>query len=462
MQKSRVVDLIPQPQRLLLAEVIGAFSYSLDMAEGQVPGHSLRCCWLARHIGNALSLSTVELWDLYYTVLLKDIGGSSIASKIAFLFDNDDQKIKSALKYLNTDIPLDNIKFLISHTSVQSGLLARLVKLLPLVLNGHYYLNELLRTRSERGADLVIQLGFNDHVADGVHCLNEHWDGTGFADAIKDHVIPINSQIALLSEVFDVYYQKLDYNQAILELKNRSSSWFNPELVTLTINFLEQQTNQNTWQSFKSESKLKEAVYALEPSETNVTIDDERLDDIATAFAQIVDAKSPYNFGHSTRVALYTDAIANELGLSVGRRRWLYRGALLHDIGNMGLSNLVLDEKSRLSKTQHEDTIQQTRFTLDLLQHLQSFKELAKVASSHHERLDGKGYPKGKTESGISLETRIITLANIFDSLITGSANSSALPLVNVLLVLEKKCDSIIDRDCFNALKKRIPSFFSD
>jgi len=455
-----IVDLLPQPQRLLLSEVIGAFSYALDMAEGLKPGHSLRCCWLGTQIGSSLSLSKDELWDLYYILLLKDIGGTSISARLSILFSNDEKIIKRGLKFLNSDSLIKSLQFIIVNVSANFGFLTKISKMLPLILNGQYYLNELLRARSERGADLVIQLGFNDHVADGVHCLNEHWDGTGYADGIQEHVIPVNSQLALISEVFDVYYQKVGYEKALNEIKKRSSTWFSPEIVKKTIEFLADEQHKSTWESFQSEKILKEHVYGLEQSKLNVTIDDDRFDDIATAFAQILDSKNPYTNGHSTRVALYSDAIANEMGLSVGRRRWLYRGALLHDIGNMGISNLILDKESDLPGIKKQQAELHSRNTFELLQHIQSFKELAKVAASHHERLDGKGYPKGLSESRISLETRIITVANIFDSLMTDNATTIAMPLANVLLTMEKQCDTIIDRDCFNALKKRIPDFF--
>ncbi len=459
---SRVVDLLPQPHRLLLSEVIGSFSYALDMAEGLTPGHSLRCCWLGSQIGKSLALETDDLWDLYFVLLLKDIGGSSISSKLSLLFGCDEKMVKPKLKVLDSNKAFEFLQFIFSNASVNSKFLNRTVKLLPLILNGKYYLNELFRMRSERGADLVIQLGFNDNVADGIHCLNEHWDGCGYADGIKDHVIPVSSQIALMTEVFEVYFQQTGIENALDEIKKRSAKWFNPELVSVLLDIFSVADNSKTWQSFSSESILKQQVYSLESVATNVSIDDERLDDIATAFAQIVDSKSPYTNGHSTRVALYTDAIANELGLSVGRRRWLYRGALLHDIGNMGISNLLLDKKTELLINEKQDIMAHSANTFKLLQHIQSFKELAKVASAHHERLDGKGYPKGLSELKITQETRIIAVANIFDKLMKGNAYSQPLSLAKVLIIMEKQCDIIIDRECFNAFKKRIPSLLQN
>ena len=90
------------------------------------------------------------------------------------------------------------------------------------------------------------------------------------------------------------------------------------------------------------------AVLALEPASHVVELDDDYLDDIAAAFGQVVDSKSPYTSGHSARVALYTDLIAETLGLAPERRRWLKRGALLHDVGKLGVSNSVLDKPGKL------------------------------------------------------------------------------------------------------------------
>src|SRR6202044_3859745 len=74
----------------------------------------------------------------------------------------------------------------------------------------------------------------------------------------------------------------------------------------------------------------------------------EYLDDIAAAFAQVVDSKSPYTSGHSERVTLFTDLIAEQMGLSNEHRRWLKRAALLHDIGKLGVSNSILDKPGKL------------------------------------------------------------------------------------------------------------------
>ena len=85
----------PDAGRLLpLAELLGAFSYALDITEGQPPGHCVRACWIGQHIARAVGLSGDASWELYYAVLLKDLGCSSNAARIAELYLADDRAFK--------------------------------------------------------------------------------------------------------------------------------------------------------------------------------------------------------------------------------------------------------------------------------------------------------------------------------------------------------------------------------
>ena len=95
-------------------------------------------------------------------------------------------------------------------------------------------------------------------------------------------------------------------------------------------------------------------VTSLEPAEHVRRVDDEGLDDVARAFADIIDAKSPYTFRHSTNVAEYARGIAAACGLDAAEQRRLYRAGLLHDIGKLGVSNRILDSPARLTAEERE------------------------------------------------------------------------------------------------------------
>ena len=83
------------------------------------------------------------------------------------------------------------------------------------------------------------------------------------------------------------------------------------------------------------------------------------------------------------------------MGLSPERRRWLKRAALLHDIGKLGVSNTILDKPGKLDGAEWEAMKRHAAYSEAILSRIAAFKDLAAIAGAHHERLDGKGYPRG-------------------------------------------------------------------
>ncbi len=166
---------------------------------------------------------------------------------------------------------------------------------------------------------------------------------------------------------------------------------------------------------------------ALAPA-SPIVVDEDYLDDIARAFAQIIDAKSPFTSGHSERVAVYADMIAAELGCTLERRRWLKRAALLHDVGKLGVSNAILDKNGKLDEAEWRDMRNHAMLSETILTRVAAFRELARIGGDHHERLDGKGYPRGLAGEAITFETRIVSVADVFDALTADRPYRAAMP----------------------------------
>ena len=443
----------PVPDRpLLLSEVIGAFSYALDLTEGQPPGHCLRSCWIGMHVGKELSLDSATLWDLYYTLLLKDAGCSSNAARLCQLYGTDDFKVKRDFKTVDSDHLTEIVGFVLTHAGQGQGLKERMSRVLNLATHGEELATELITTRCERGAAIARQLGFGEAVATGIHGLDEHWNGGGRPERLRGETIPLGSRIALLAQVVDVFQTIGGPTRALQEVRERSAEWFDPAVVAA---FESASGRPGFWEALTA-SDLEARVHAIEPEVRVVIVDDDRLDAITTAFAQVVDSKSPYTFGHSSRVAQYADAVATRVGLTPERRRWLYRGALLHDIGKLGVSNSVLDKPGSLTPEEWEHVRAHARHTEEILSRLTPFTELALVAGAHHERLDGKGYPKGLSAEAIAIETRIITVADIFDALTAERPYRGPIPVPQALQMMEKIRDQAVDGACLDALRDHV------
>lgn len=436
------------PSGLKLSELIGALSHALDITEGQPEGHCVRCCWIGMHIGREIGLDERALWELYYTLLLKDLGCSSNAARICELYLTDDRAFKRDFKWVDGTLP-QVLRFVVGHTGLQTTLAERFRTLLTIFRNGDEIAQELIQTRCQRGADIARQLRFSEGVALGIHALDEHWDGTGRPERLAADAIPIYARIALLAQVVDVFHTVDGPAGAMKEAHGRAGSWFDPRLVGALERVA---ARAGFWETLRADD-VDRAVFELEPGQFEVPLDDEYLDEIAIAFGQVVDAKSPYTQGHSVRVALYTDLIAEELGLSAARRRWLKRGALLHDVGKLGVSNAVLDKPGKLDDAEWNAVRQHAAFTEAILSRIGVFDELAKVSGAHHERLDGEGYPRGLTAAEISLETRIITTADIFDAITAERPYRGAVPIPKTLDIMAENVGSAIDARCFDALK---------
>lgn len=434
--------------QLLLSEVISALSYALDLTEGQPPGHCIRSCWIGFHLGQRIGLDTAELWDLYYTLLLKDAGCSSNAARLCELYGQDDRTTKRDFKWVDTDNKTQLAKFVLQHTGVRGQLADRLKRLLHLARHGHELATELVQTRCERGADIARRLGFGEAVAQGIHALDEHWDGRGKPYGLQGDAIPINARIALLSQVVDVFHSIGGRTAALNEVRARHATWFDPSLVDA---FGTLSDNDELWRGLGDEN-IEQRVLALEPECRTRALDDDLLDDIAQAFGQVVDSKSPYTAGHSERVALYTDMIAKRMGIDAGRRRWLRRGALLHDLGKLGVSNSILDKNGALTDDEWTQVRLHPTYTEEILSRITPFRELARVAGAHHERLDGKGYPKALSARDLSIETRIITVSDIFDAITADRPYRGPIPVPEALEIMGRMVGGALDPVCYRAL----------
>ena len=136
-----------------------------------------------------------------------------------------------------------------------------------------------------------------------------------------------------------------------------------------------------------------------------------------TTIANFIDAKEEYNQGHSTRVAKYAEAIAQELGWSVQETRNLYYVSLLHDIGKIGVPIDVLNKKNALTTAEQDLIKKHTSIGAEILKDIKTVENACEAALYHHEKYDGTGYPNGLAGQDIPLIARIIAIADAIDAM---------------------------------------------
>jgi putative nucleotidyltransferase with HDIG domain len=163
--------------------------------------------------------------------------------------------------------------------------------------------------------------------------------------------------------------------------------------------------------------------------------------------------KDPSTEGHTRRVAKLAVAIGERLGLPENRLRQLALGGLLHDVGKLSVPNEILNKPGRLTDEEFAEIRRHPGAGRELLSELGGFPaRVLDLVESHHERLDGSGYPNGVPAGELDLTVRILTVADVYDALTADRVYREAWPAERALALLEDEIGSAFDPDCVSAL----------
>jgi response regulator RpfG family c-di-GMP phosphodiesterase len=184
----------------------------------------------------------------------------------------------------------------------------------------------------------------------------------------------------------------------------------------------------------------------------------------------VVDARHPLTAGHSERVTEYSKLIAAEMGLSKKEIEVLTYAALLHDIGKIGIRDDVLLKNGPFTPEERSEMNAhplKAKVILENFRFPKSLKDVPEIASHHHEKVNGKGYPNGLTGDNMSVGSKIIAVADVFDALtsprdypkytLEKALECDRMPLPAVISILKKDIGSHFDQDVVHAFLGCLP-----
>jgi len=439
-----------EAKEIRVSELISALSYALDLTEGRPMGHSVRSCVIGMRIAEAIGLPAEAQADLYYALLMKDAGCSSNSSRLYHILNADDIRAKGDLKTKDwTKVGWESLHYAVTHVATSSPFPERVWRLVQVAATQQADSCELVKIRCERGSSIARKLGFSEAVARSIHSLDEHWNGKGYPEGLTQHEIPLGSGIANLSQTLEVFWEAHGPEAAIEAARKRSGRWFNPELVQAAVS-LDQA--HRLWLDLDKED-LMARVLALEPERRRLTADEATVDNICLAFAEIIDAKTPFTYRHSTGVAEAAVKIGTEFGMERKELKKLERAALLHDIGKLGVSNAILEKPGKLTAEEFAVVRQHPYHTYEILRRVPAFADFSADAAAHHERLNGKGYWQGLRADHLSMRARILAVADVFDALSAKRPYREALPLEKVFAMMREDAPHALDPECLEALE---------
>lgn len=393
------------------SDILAGLTIALDLTEGLPPGHAMRTAYLAMRAADRLGIDEQTRGDLFHAALLKDAGCSSNAAMIAELFGGDDAQVKG--DQLLTDRSLvAQARFTIRNLPPSDPLPLRVRRLAWFALKGRGAQRRVEQVRCERGASIARKAGFPDAVAAAVHDVHEHWDGGGLPVGLaRDAISPLARMIAP-AQCLALFSTVQGPVAARRTLRARRGSWYQPDVVDALLLACEDGLLDEL-----DAPDLPARLAALEPEAIVRRSDEAGIDQLAGAFADVVDAKSPFTGSHSRRVAQIADALAGRLGVDASTRVDIRRAGLLHDIGKLGVPNAILDKPGRLDAAEMDLIRRHPELALRILRGVPRLHQVGELAACHHERLDGRGYFRGLGADQLGTGARVVAVADVFEAL---------------------------------------------
>ena len=421
------MDVDPGSEHVRLAELVAALSLGIDLGFGQPMEHILRQCRIALRIAELAGLDEQTRTSIYYSALLVNVGCHSDAHEQAYWF-GDDIALKAS-KYdaepLSAADMLDMLRLLGSGSTP----LHRLRIGLDFVLSGRKELDGMIARHAEMARCLGEELRLDDHVIAALGASYERWDGRGVPDGLVGAAIPIASRIAHLSEFLEVAYRTDGVEAAVALGRRRSGTQFDPNLVEIVEADAEKVFHQ------LDELDSWDAVIDGEPGLAR-TLSAEECDEALAAIARFVDLKSPSTLGHSEAVAVLAASAAAELRLPSAEQRLVHRAGLVAGLGRLGVSNAIWDKPGPLSAAEWERARLYPHYTERMLHRSRALAPAGRLAGQVAERLDGSGYPGGLPAAALSMTSRVVATAELFQTKREARPHRPALSVAEVTRLL--------------------------
>jgi HD-GYP domain-containing protein (c-di-GMP phosphodiesterase class II) len=401
-----------------VADLICSISLATDLGSGQPLEHALRTCVLAQRAGDALGISATERRELYYVSLLRFLGCTSGAAEDAAFTGGSELDFYAGFAPVLMGGSTAMATWLVRHLGEGHPALIR-ARLVLAALRDTDGLDRSLAEHCEAGQRLGRRMGMEEGVVAALGMAFERMDGTGYPNRVPGDRIPASVRISLVARDVELLDRAGGWQLVRDTLTKRAGRAYDPHVVDA---FLD--AGPDWIAETRSESAWESALEA-EPFPRS-TVPDSGLDEVLASFADFVDLKSPYLYGHSSGVAQIAADAGAVMGLDDGACHRIRRAALVHDLGRVGISNAVWDRPGPLSTADWERVRLHAYYTERILVRCSLWEGL-RPACSHHERLDGSGYQRGMTASLLSPEERLLAAADVYQAMTQNRPHRPAL-----------------------------------
>jgi HD-GYP domain-containing protein (c-di-GMP phosphodiesterase class II) len=388
-----------------LSELVASLSLATDLGLGQPMEHVLRSCVLGLRIADDLELSESERAVVYYVGLLAWLGCHADSHEQSARFGDDIQL--RADRHVADSV---GTRFALRHVGRGEPALRRAARVGSLLVSGRDAVATMETTHCMVAGVFATRLGLGSEVRDGLQHVFERWDGKGTPAGVAGEEIELSARIVVIADIVESFRRLGGPDAAVDVARRRAGGQFDPRLAAHVCDnaqaLLDGLDDATGWDAaIAAEPVLAERMSGVE------------LDVALAAIADFADLKSPYTTGHSRGVAERAASAALHAGLGDTAAAGLRRAGLLHDVGRLGVSNGIWDKPGVLSEAEMERVRMHPYLTQRTFSRAPRLAALAELAATHHERLDGSGYPRGLAGGALSPEARILAAADAYQAM---------------------------------------------
>lgn len=391
LDRSGLGERAPAPRRLpyhTFSDLLVPVSTALDLAEGRAPGHAQRVAYIATALAGALGLDLRTRLACCYAGLLHDIGVVAAGAGLGSYTHTDERMLFASLPLLTPE-----------EAAVGASDSPEIVA-------------ERVVDHVIHGARTVQELGLPPEAVKGISSHHECWDGTGYPHGMRGEDISLVGRIIGLADqvegLIDQTTPLLARRDLIYWLSRLSGAEADPALVTMLRDL---GAGDVFWLGLYSDDLPGELAALCERLREPKAI---RLMSFSEAFAQLVDSRFSFTQGVSTKVAALSESLGRAIGLPELRLKQLRIAALLHDVGQLSVSERILAKPGILSVEELEVLRLHPHYSRDVVAGISGLEDVADWVAAHHERIDGRGYPEGRSGPEIPLEARILAVADAY------------------------------------------------
>jgi HD-GYP domain-containing protein (c-di-GMP phosphodiesterase class II) len=392
-----------------IAELVGTLSYAADLGLGQPMDHCLRQTVIALRVAELVGAGDRDRATTFYLGLLMNAHCHADAAEQAQWFADDIGFKAEGVETLGMNTA--QIIALFLRRIASSGSAAeRAKRLVTFPLTGHQLILGFVTTHAALGAQFAERIGLDAVVCTAVGQAYERWDGQGVPAHLRGERISLPARLVQLAGPVEVFSRRHGVPAARAMARRHRGTQFDPTLVDVFCDHGDDVLDG------LDEAADWDAVLGAEPQPSR-RVRGRDLDGVLEAMADLADLKSPMFAGHSRGVANLVGEAAVVAGLSTEDATTVRRAGLIHDLGRVGVSTAIWDKPRRLTDLELERVHLHPHLTDRMLTRVDALSAARTIASRHHERLDGSGYPRGLTAGALTPSDRLLAAADVYHAM---------------------------------------------